>query len=202
MIHESLSCIQYVFIIRPSYIATINANSLAFKWLMNKSVEAWVCFNDLKIYTDSSHIYCHCLEIQYLLYISLTVPIYLIICSTWPHWKSNLLCMSRWLISENVEVNKADRYTEPSCIKMLPDRMLTGLLHCHGIHVLVPGLFHQLVFPCSYQWHHRYRPLSLHLKLFLWETFLLPFFLYFLQSASCMTTCEHKPRAYKLALKV
>ena len=39
-----------------------------------------------------------------------------------PHWtESNLLCMNRWPISENVEVNKADRYNEPSCIKMLPD---------------------------------------------------------------------------------
>ena len=24
--------------------------------------------------------------------------------------------------------------------------MLTGLLHCHGIDLLVPGLFHQLVY--------------------------------------------------------
>ena len=35
-------------------------------------------------------------------------------------------------------------------------------------------IFHQLVSPCSYQWHQRDRPLSLHLYLFLWETFSLP----------------------------
>ena len=38
-----------------------------------------------------------------------------------PHWKSNLSCMSRQPISENVEVNEADRYIEPSHIKMLSD---------------------------------------------------------------------------------
>ena len=52
--------------------------------------------------------------------------------------------------------------------------------------------FHQLAFPCSYQWHQRHHPPSLHLYLFLWETFLRPLFLYFLWSASCMT-CEHEP---------
>ena len=51
------------------------------------------------------------------------------------------------------------------------------------------------------QWHQRHSPPSLHRYLFLWETFLLPLFLYFLQSTSCMT-CEHEPCMYKLALKV
>ena len=36
---------------------------------------------------------------------------------------------------------------------------------------------------------------------FVWETFLLPFFFYFLWSANCMTD-EHEPCTYKLALKV
>ena len=57
--------------------------------------------------------------------------------------------------------------------------MLTVLLYCYGIDLLVPGLFHQLVFPCSYQWHQRHCPPSLHLYLFLKETFLYPCFISF-----------------------
>ena len=82
-----------------------------------------------------------------------------------PHWKPNLLCMSRWPISENVEVNKADQYTESSCIKMLPD---VGMVKVYPKCVLKAAnvdrvvtlsrntslfldFFNQFVFSCCYQ---------------------------------------------------
>ena len=124
-----------------------------------------------------------------------------------PHWNSNLPCTSWWIIVKLVislkfEAMKANLYIKPSGINMLPDvgmgwkrakyvswnrRMLTGLVQCHGIHLIVPWLFPPVGFPCSYQWHQRHRPPSPHLYLFLWETFLLPLFLYLLLNASCMT---------------
>ena len=190
----------------------INANGLATKWLMDKSVEAqlmmkvhWlsvlVCSNNLKIYADSN--YSHCLDIQYTcsisLWQSLYVPLYvqpgtkIWILGHRPQWKSNFLCMSRWLISENVaiEVNKTDRYTEPTtskCCQIV--RMVKVYPKCvlKAVNVdwvmeytsLFLDFFHQLFFPCSYQWHQRHRSPSLHLCLFLWEAFLLLLLLYFL----------------------
>ena len=119
--------------------------------------------------------------------------------------RSNLLYMSRRPISENVEVNKTDRYTEPSYIKMLPD---VGIVKeypmcvlkgskcwpgCYTVteHLLFPGLFWPVCFfmllPVASETPSTI-PTSL---LVLWDTLLLLLFLYFLWSASCMTTCEH-----------
>ena len=58
-------------------------------------------------------------------------------------------------------------------VKVYPERMLTGLLHCHGIHLLVPGLFPPVGFsmqlPVASETHS-----TMPTSLFLWETFLLP----------------------------
>ena len=68
-------------------------------------------------------IYSHCLE-------SLTIPVYSIImyylARRFEYLPQTILGIKssvhdRHLISEDVEVNKADRYTEPSRTKMLPD---------------------------------------------------------------------------------
>ena len=54
-------------------------------------------------------------------------------------------------------------------------RMVTGLLQCHKYTSLFLEFLCQLVFPFSYPWFQRCRAPSLHLYLYLWETFLLPF---------------------------
>ena len=124
--------------------------------------------------------------------------------------------MSRRLISENVEVNKEDQYTEPNRIEMLQD---VGMMKVYPKCVVKAVNVDRVVTlswntpPCSWTFPpvgfsmqlpvaSENRLPSLHLYLFLWETLLLPLFLYFIWSASCMTTCEHLPCTYKLALKV
>ena len=49
----------------------------------------------------------------------------------------------------------------------------------------VPEVFHQLIFPCRHMCSSETLAPPLHLYLFLWRTFLLSLFLYFLWSASC-----------------
>ena len=82
-----------------------------------------VCFNDL-FFSDSNYLSSNKILALYLFDNSCTFIYMFYLALRFvhrPHWKSNLLCMSRRVISENVEVKKTDRYTEPSCIKMLPD---------------------------------------------------------------------------------
>ena len=74
--------------------------------------------------------------------------------NNWPQATlENRLCMSRRLISEYVEVNKADWYTEPSRIKMLPD---VGMVKVYPKCVLKAANAHWVVTltrntsPCSW----------------------------------------------------
>ena len=74
--------------------------------------------------------------------------------NNWPQATlGNRLCMSRRLISEYVEVNKADWYTEPSRIKMLPD---VGMVKVYPKYVLKAANVHWVVTltrntsPCSW----------------------------------------------------
>ena len=175
--------------------------------------------------------YCiHCLKTLILLFISdnpcVTIcSIWYIDFNGWPQatfeFKSALHelvdnCKTLHM-SLTFEAMKADWCIKPSCIKMLPD---VGMVKVYPNCVLKAANvdwvvtlswytytsqfldFFQLVLLCSYQWHLRHSPPSRHLCLFLWQTFLLPLFLYFLKSASCRTTFEHEPCTCKLALKV
>ena len=169
----------------------------ACKWLMNEWVEArswlimkghWltvlVCFNDLKIYWQYITMVTLSGNVSYTCSISLCL---------WKadlnDWEYNPLCMSRQIIVQhntaNFESNKAERYTEPSRIKRLPDVGMVKVcleaseywLGWYSVTIytsLFLNFFHQLVFPCSYWWHQRHSPPSLHLYLFLWEAFLRP----------------------------